>query len=791
MASLGQPASQVANLVPGMGKSAAVLGLSAGLGGAELELQKMLIDERIKSENHRTNYQTLKAEHTSLQTQFTHAQGEVRRLLSDKQSEQERLQLLLAELRGELLDKTRELEELRLQVMTPQRLELLRAQVQQEMEAPVRERFNKLEEETEKYRSEYNKLRYDFTIVKSQLEHQREEHSRMLEERRILHEAEQEMEVPVREKRSADRLVSCCQVARLEKEREELVAQYQDSEALRDGKRVEALLREKAQLHQRLKGLEAEVAELRAQRDSSGQQAESVQRIQIRQLTELQSAVKSQEVELLSSPCRAERQSLRQQLDRMESELQQSHEQNGQLTGRLHRAEREASALTAQIDSLKHSHKLELASVRLECARSKGDMERERDELQGQMDGLQADVEVLKAALERNKEVVLEKEREMVRKVQSAREEEFHKMATLHEERLELENRLAVLEQQRALQDSSDQALKEEWEERLRSAQQGEESLRRELQNLRNKLQQQSSQLEELERQKAEIHDLQQQNQELSVQLGALSRSEGELTDANQRLRETLDRVREEVRATRAQAERSQHEAERCVRSLSARFLCVSTSSRVCVCVCACGSTCRTVEDRRAEWLEEKHRLQEREAELQQKYSQAKEKLQRAAVAQKKRKHQTENREKKLHDKIQLLEAKIEQLELEAAAAIKRRSVFSEEQAQLKRRLKELQRRHDDFRCLLLSGQGPALMTSTLSLGVEGRLAADLLCVKHTAEEMMGVIVCVLQEGEFSLLQRRLESLENAQQQQLEELGSLVQKEHDEPPKHDPLTPDP
>ncbi|XP_027899873.1 centrosomal protein of 83 kDa isoform X4 [Xiphophorus couchianus] len=719
MASRGQPASLVANLVPGMGKSAAALGLSAGLGGAELELQKMLIDERIKSENHRTNYQTLKAEHTSLQTQFTQAQGEVRRLLSEKRSEQERLQLLLAELRGELLDKTRELEELRLQVMTPQRLELLRAQVQQEMEAPVRERFNKLEEETEKYRSEYNKLRYDFTVVKSQLEHQREEHSRTLEDRRILHQAE---------------------VARLEKEREELVAQYQDSEAMCDGKRVEALLREKAQLHQRLKGLEAEVAELRAQRDSSGQQAESVQRIQIRQLTELQSAVKSQE---------AERQSLRQQLDRMESELQQSLEQNGQLTGRLHRAEREASALTAQIDSLKHSHKLELASVRLDCARSKGDMERERDALQGQVDGLQADVEVLNVALERNKEVVLEKEREMVRKVQSAREEEFHKMATLHEERLELENRLAVLEQQRALQDSSDQALKEEWEERLRSAQQGEESLRRELQNLRNKLQQQSSQLEALERQKAEINDLQQHNQDLGVQLGALSRSEGELTDANQRLRETLDRVREEARATRAQAERSQHEAE------------------------------RMVEDRRVEWLEDKHRLQEREAELQQKYSQAKEKLQRAAVAQKKRKHQTENREKKLHNKIQLLEAKIEQLELEAAAATKRRSTFSEEQAQLRRRLKELQRRHDEFRCLLLSGQGPALMTSTLSLGKNILIGDD------------GVIVCVLQEGEFSLLQRRLESLENAQQQQLEELGSLVQKEHDEPPKHDPLTPDP
>ena len=40
-----------------------MLGLSAGLGGAEMELQKMLIDERMKCENHRTNYQTLKAEH--------------------------------------------------------------------------------------------------------------------------------------------------------------------------------------------------------------------------------------------------------------------------------------------------------------------------------------------------------------------------------------------------------------------------------------------------------------------------------------------------------------------------------------------------------------------------------------------------------------------------------------------------------------------------------------------------------------------------------------------------------
>lgn len=74
------------------------------------------------------------------------------------------------------------------------------------------------------------------------------------------------------------------------------MAQYQGSDPLCDGKRVEALLRDKAQLHLRLKGLESEVAELRAQKEISGQQAENVQRIQIRQLSESQATVKSLEV---------------------------------------------------------------------------------------------------------------------------------------------------------------------------------------------------------------------------------------------------------------------------------------------------------------------------------------------------------------------------------------------------------------------------------------------------------------------------------------------------------------
>lgn len=88
------------------------------------------------------------------------------------------------------------------------------------------------------------------------------------------------------------------QIARLDKDKEELRHQLLSVDPTRDSKRVEALSREKAQLCQKLKGLEAEVAELRAERDNCGAQAESVQRVQVRQLAEVQAVVRSLEVRI-------------------------------------------------------------------------------------------------------------------------------------------------------------------------------------------------------------------------------------------------------------------------------------------------------------------------------------------------------------------------------------------------------------------------------------------------------------------------------------------------------------
>ncbi|XP_053552173.1 centrosomal protein of 83 kDa [Bombina bombina] len=674
-----------------------------GVPNTETELQKLLIDERMRCENHKTNYQTLKAEHTRLQDEYIKSQNDCRRLLAEKQTSNEKFQHLLTELQEELLDKAREIEELTLKVPSPQKIELLKSQIQQELEAPMRERLRKLEDEAEKYRGEYNKLRYDITFLKSEFEHQREEHERVLEEQKIRHETE---------------------ISLLEKDKDDLRSQLTAVDPIRDHKRVEALLLDKAQLHQKIKGLEAEVAELRAKADNSGAQAENVQRIQVRQMAESQATIKSLE---------AEKQSLKQQLERMERELRDTQEQNTSLITKLHKTEREVNKLSSKVDELKHSNKMEITNVKLEAARAKNEAERERDRVQSQLDEVRTENEIFKATLDRQKEILAEKDKELIRKVQAAKNEGFQQTATLQDERLELENRIAELERFKMEQDSQKQSEISQLEEKLRIVQTAEESARRELQNVRSKLQQQLAYTEQLQKEKHNEASFKQQVQELQIQLSSLSDSENSLLQANEKLREMIERLKQENRSARTQVDKVQQDAE------------------------------KSIERNQIEWLQEKHKYDEKLSELEVKYTQAKEKMLRAAAAQKKRKTMNENKIQRLKQKIELLEAKQEELETEKLV-LTRQNGNHEETIRLQKRLKDLQRRHNEFRSLIL---GPTVPTSGLSNTARYFTSSLIpgmdMSIRNAQEEQ--------HQKELDLLRQRLEELEASQRKQLEELS--------------------
>lgn len=51
-----------------------------------------------------------------MQDEYIKSQNELKRILNEKQSHQEKFQLLLEEVRGELVEKTKDLEEMKLQV---------------------------------------------------------------------------------------------------------------------------------------------------------------------------------------------------------------------------------------------------------------------------------------------------------------------------------------------------------------------------------------------------------------------------------------------------------------------------------------------------------------------------------------------------------------------------------------------------------------------------------------------------------------------------------------------------
>ncbi|XP_012519446.1 PREDICTED: centrosomal protein of 83 kDa [Propithecus coquereli] len=589
-----------------------------GLTNSQSEFQKMLIDERVRCEHHKTNYQTLKAEHTRLQDEYIKSQNELKRLLNEKQTHQEKFQLLFEELKEELLEKTKELEEIKAQVLTPQKLEVLRSQIQQELEIPMRERFRNLDE-----------------------------------------------------------------IVRLEKDKEELHNQLLSVDPTRDSKRVEQLVREKVQLCQKLKGLETEVAELRAEKENSDAQVENVQRIQVRQLAEMQATVRSLE---------AEKQSAKLQAERLEKELQSSSEQNTFLNSKVHKAEREISTLTSTSDN-----------------------------------------EILKSAVEHHKVLLVEKDRELIRKVQAAKEEGYQKLVVLQEEKLELENRLADLEKMKVEHDVLRQSEKDQCEEKLRASQMAEESARRELQSIRLKLQQQIMTIENAEKEKNENSDLKQQISRLQIQVTSLTQSENDLLNSNQMLKEMVERLKQECRNLRGQAERAQLEVE------------------------------KTLEEKQMQWLEEKHKLHERITDREEKYNQAKEKLQRAATAQKKRKSLHENKLKRLQEKVEVLEAKKEELETENQV-LNRQNVPFEEYTRLQKRLKDIQRRHNEFRSLILVPNMPptasinpaSFQSSAMVLGMETSFP-------HMQEEQ--------HQRELSLLRKRLEELETTQRKQLEEFG--------------------
>lgn len=69
-------------------------------------------------------------------------------------------------------------------------MELLKLQVQSDLEKSYREKFDLMSREMERNRNELSKLKYEYSFLKSEYEHDRQEHQSLLMEINLRHEAE-------------------------------------------------------------------------------------------------------------------------------------------------------------------------------------------------------------------------------------------------------------------------------------------------------------------------------------------------------------------------------------------------------------------------------------------------------------------------------------------------------------------------------------------------------------------------------------------------------------------------
>jgi hypothetical protein len=76
------------------------------------------------------------------------------------------------------------------QAVNPNMIESIKMQAQSELEKSFREQLTQLDRELDKSRSENKKLKYDYNFLKSEFEHSRQEHQRIVEEMTLRNDAE-------------------------------------------------------------------------------------------------------------------------------------------------------------------------------------------------------------------------------------------------------------------------------------------------------------------------------------------------------------------------------------------------------------------------------------------------------------------------------------------------------------------------------------------------------------------------------------------------------------------------
>eukprot|EP01137_Pigoraptor_chileana_P007605 Opistho-2@53404 len=420
--------------------------------------------------------------------------------------------------------------------------------------------------------------------------------------------------------------------------------------------KLRAALKEGVDLRAKLKATLAEVEDVRSQKEEAEVERE-------RQARNHQRVVSDATVHRHTLEAQLESATLR--IARADEEVNRMRRQRDEDLSRLDALEKELGRVQRDLDEASHAAEVEKSELRLQHAEKQGLWDRERTQLVREIHDARVRAEEAEKAMHEAVEEAAQRERDLARQAKSLRSEDFAKIQQLEASRAEYESRADAAESARADVESRMRGELERLSSALTAQTNKAQGASREIEELRQRLSDSEAHHMDLS---AKVERMQRDLASAEQRLSAASASESEMRRSHKRMDAAVADARAELAHVRSvgEHERAQMRAalERAVRERDAL---------------------RTSAERRDSELERKlgEETIKREAEVE---------------AHKQTKSRCARKIRHLLDKLDILAAKNEKFDMEKQM-IKKSSEL--EQINLNRRLREMQRKQDEFRVLL------------------------------------------------------------------------------------------
>jgi hypothetical protein len=132
---------------------------------------------------------------------------------------------------------------------------------------------------------------------------------------------------------------------------------------------------------------------------------------------------------------KSEKESLKLQTENYHKEMANLNETLASQVRKMHDLERENTKMKLNLEEVQHNCKKELANMKLETVKEKGEENRIRETLNNQIEDLKVKLEIENNSVEMYKKLLEEKERELVKQMNSVNDENWNKINELTNEK--------------------------------------------------------------------------------------------------------------------------------------------------------------------------------------------------------------------------------------------------------------------------------------------------------------------------------------------------------------------